>query len=53
MPLLLGGFALFEFPVVFKTVENYGLLLTKINQYIKVLFSKKVWNIIDWYVVVP
>ncbi len=51
MPLLLSGFALFEFQVVFKTVENYGLSMT-INQYIKTLFSKTVWNIIDWYVVV-
>ncbi len=53
VPLLLSGFALFEFQVVFKTVENYGLLSMTINQYIKALFSKMVWNIIDWYVVVP
>ncbi len=40
MPLLLSGFALFEFQVVFKIVENYGLLSMTINQYIKALFSK-------------
>ncbi len=40
MPLLLSGFALFEFQVVFKTVENYGLLSMTINQYIKAPFSK-------------
>ncbi len=39
MPLVLIGFALFEFQVVFKTVENYGLSMT-INHYIKSLFSK-------------
>ncbi len=40
MPLLLSGFTLFEFQVVFKTVENCGLLSMTINQYIKALFSK-------------
>ncbi len=40
MPLLLSSFAFFEFQVVFKTVENYGLLSVTINQYIKALFSK-------------
>ncbi len=40
MPLLLSGFALFEFQAVFKTVENYGLLSMTINQYIKALVSK-------------
>ncbi len=40
MPLLLSGFALFEFQVVFKTFENYGLLSMTINKYIKALFSK-------------
>ncbi len=53
MPLLLSGVALFEFQVVFKTVENYGLSMT-INQYIKALFSKNGMEYkVDWYVVVP
>ncbi len=40
MPLVLIGFALFEFQVEFKTVEHYGLLSMTINQYIKALSSK-------------